>query len=197
MPKITLKLRDLDKGDQRFEEFDGEEQTIAYLRARPNMVDVLGVAFEGLTPEQNARLKEAMRPLDAAELAAEKKLEEEVQRAHDAAREVRAKEEEVARAAHRETMKTADPHRVMELRYRYNSTELEPVDPEDTREISQELRDAVKAWVAERNEWVESRNQVVGEAKISCWPGNLPKPGADRIQNGTFIPVTAPPKKPD
>ena len=197
MAKITLKLRDLEKGEPAFQEFDGEEETLAYLRARPPMLDVLGVVFEGLTSEQNARLKAAMRPLDDAERAAEKKLDEEAARVAEEARAVRAKEAEVERAAHRETMKSADPHRIMEIRYRYNAEDLEIVDPEDGRTIDDELRAAVKAWVAERNEWVESRNQVVGEAKISCWPGNLPKPGADRVQTGTFVPVTAPPKKPD
>ena len=52
------------------------------------------------------------------------------------------------------------------------------------------------AWVAERNEWVEGRGQVVGEAKVTVWPGTLPKPGADRVQGGSFIPVTAPAKTP-
>lgn len=193
MSKLTLKLRDLMNGDTSFRELAGEEAALAFLRERPRFTEVLGVVFEGLTREQNDRLKAAMRPLDDDERAAEKQLEEKAARAAEAAQEKRRKEEETARAAHREAMKTADPNRLMEVRYRYDGS-IAPVDPEDTRPLSDEVKAAVMAWVAERNEWVESRNQVVGEAKISLWPGALPKPGADRIKSGSFVPVSAPAK---
>ena len=91
-------------------------------------------------------------------------------------------------------MKNADPKRAMEVRYRYDGS-IAPVDPADTRPITDEMRAAIMAWVAERNEWVESRNQVVGEAKMTVWPGELPKKGADRVQSGSFVPVSAPEKK--
>lgn len=194
MSKITLKLRDLIKGDTSFREFDGEEATLAFLRGRPRFTDVLGVVFEGLTPEQNARLKAAMRPLDDDERAADERLTAAAAQAAEAARARRAKEEEAAHAAHREAMKKADPNRPMEVRYRYDGS-IAAVDPEDPRPISDELRAAVLAWVAERNEWVESRNQVVGEAKLTVWPGPLPKPNAERVQSGSFVPVSAPPKR--
>jgi hypothetical protein len=192
MSKLTLKLRDLLKGGTTFREFDGEEAALAYLRERPRFMDVLGVVFEGLTPEQNARLKGAMRPLDDEEHAAAHRLEEAAARAAEAAQAKRRKED-AARAAHREAMKNADPNRPIEVRYNYD-TGVSKVDPEDPRELTEEACAAVLAWVAERNEWVESRNQVVGEAKLTVWPGPLPKPGADRVQSGSFIPVTAPPK---
>ena len=44
------------------------------------------------------------------------------------------------------------------------------------------------------NEWVASRGQIVGEAKLTVLPGALPKPGADRVQHGSFVPVTGPKK---
>lgn len=190
MSKMTLKLRDLLKGETSFKELADEEAALEFLRNRPRFTEVLGVVFEGLTPEQNQRLKAAMRPLDGDEEAAEEALEAKAERAAEAAAEARRKEAEVAAAAHREAMKSADPNRKMEVRYRYDGS-ITPVDPEDTRELSAETRDAIMAWVAERNEWVESRNQVVGEAKITVWPGTLPKPGADRVQSGSFVPVTA------
>lgn len=196
MSKITLKLKDLTTGNTSFKELPDEETALAYLRERPTMIDVLGVVFEGLTSEQNARLKAAMRPLDAAEKAAEARLDEAAERAADAAREKREKEEEVARAAHAAAMKNADPKRPMEVRYRYDGS-ITAVDPADIRPITDEMRAAIMAWVAERNEWVESRNQVVGEAKMSVWPAALPKPGADRVQSGSFVPVTAAEKKKD
>ena len=193
MHKITLKLQNLRDGETSYQEFDDEAGTLAYLRARPRFVDVLGVVFEGLTPEQNARLKEAKRPLDADEHAAEEKLAEAASKAAELARTAREREMAAAREKHREAMKNADPNRPMEVRYLYDKG-LALTDPADGRAITDEAREAVLAWVAERNEWVESRGQIVGEAKVTVWPGTLPKKGADRVQGGTFIPCTAPPK---
>jgi len=193
MHKITLKLQNLRDGETSYKEFDDEAATLAFLRARPRFVDVLGVVFEGLTPEQNARLKEAKRPLEDDERAAEEKLAQVTEKAAEAARALREKEMAAARDAHREAMKNADPNRPMEVRYFYDKS-LSHTNPEDERAITDEARDAVLAWVAERNEWVESRGQIVGEAKVTVWPGPIPKKGADRVQGGTFIPCTAPPK---
>jgi hypothetical protein len=193
MDKITLKLQDLARGETSFQTFDDEAAVIAFLRERPPMVDVLGVVFEGLSPEQNARLKAAKRPLDDAEKAAEQRLVTTAGRAVEAAQALRQKEADAARAAHREALKNADPNRPMEVRYLYNA-ELSLTDVEDARPISDEARAAVLAWVAERNEWVEGRGQVVGEAKVTVWPGPIGKKGADRVQGGTFIPVTGPAK---
>ncbi len=191
--KIMLKLENLKTGETSIQEFADEEATTAFLRERPPFTDVLGVVFEGLSREQNDRLKAAMRPLDADERAAETALAEAREKAAEAQALVRERENEVARAAHREAQKNLDPSRPMELRYRYDAG-LALADQDDPREISDEVRAAVAAWVAERNEWVESRGQIVGEAKITVLPGALPKPGADRIQHGSFVPVTGPKK---
>jgi tRNA(Ser,Leu) C12 N-acetylase TAN1 len=191
--KIMLKLENMNTGEPSLEEFTDEESTIAWLRERPRFTDVLGVVFEGLTREQNERLKATMRPLDDEERAAEKALVEKRQQEVEAQRAVRAREDEVAQAAHRAAQKDLNPNRSMEVRYRYD-TGLSLTDRDDPREISEEVRAAVMAWVAERNEWVESRGQIVGEAKVTVFPAALPKPGADRIQHGSFVPVTGPKK---
>jgi hypothetical protein len=194
MSKLTLKLRDLSHGAGSLREFEDEAAVLAFLRDRPRFTDVLGVAGTSLTPEQNARLKAAMRPLDEDERAAERRLAEADERAAEAARALRGKEEAKARAAHRESLKNADPNRPMTVRYHYDGG-IDVVDPDDPREITAEAREAVLAWVAERTTWVEPRGQMVGEAKLTVWPGPLPKPGADRVQSGSFTPVTAPPKE--
>jgi hypothetical protein len=193
MSKLTLKLRDLNDGAGSLRELEDEEEAIAFLRARPRFTDVLGVAGAGLTREQDTRLKAAMRPLDEEERAAAQRLAEADAKAAEAARALRRKEEEAARAAHRRSMASADPNRLMTVRYHYDSG-IAVLDPDDPREITAEVREAVLAWVAERTEWVEARGQIVGEARLSVWPGTLPRPGADRVQSGTFTPVTAPPK---
>lgn len=180
-------------GEATTQEFADEEATIAWLKERPPFIDVLGVVFEGLTREQNDRLKSAMRPYDADEKAAEKALVDKRRAEADAARDARAREDAAAQSAHREAQKNLDPNRMMEVRYRYDSG-LSLVDRDDPREISEEVRAAVMAWVAERNEWVESRGQIVGEAKVTVYPAALPKPGADRVKHGTFVPVTGPKK---
>jgi tRNA(Ser,Leu) C12 N-acetylase TAN1 len=191
--KIMLKLENMNTGEPSLEEFTDEESTMAWLRARPRFTDVLGVVFEGLTREQNDRLKATMRPLDDEEKAAEKALVTKREAEAEAQRLVRAREDEVAQAAHRAAQKDLNPNRSMEVRYRYDS-DLSLTDRDDTREISAEVREAVMAWVNERNEWVDSRGQIVGEAKVTVWPGTLPKPGADRVQHGSFVPVTGPKK---
>ena len=193
MSKIMLKLRNLKTGDPSVREFDDEAQTIAFLKERPSFTDVMGVVFEGLTPEQNTRLREAVRPLDEAERSAEAILDALAKKKAEEAAALRAQEDEKARAAHREAMKTADPNRSMEVRYHY-SGKVAPVDPEDTRDISPECQAAMIEWIKERNSWVEGRGQIVGEAKMVIWPAKLPKPNADHVQSGSFIPVTAPEK---
>lgn len=194
MSKITLKLRDLMSGETSFRELANEEETTSFLKERPRFVDVLGVVFEGLSAEQNARLRAANRPLDAEERAAEAALDERQKKEAEARAEARAKEDEKAQVAYREAMKNADPNRLMEVRWRFNIEGIAAVDPEDTREICEEAKAAVYAWIAERNEWVESRGQMVGEAKLTIYPANLPKPGVDRVKMGTFVPVMAPAK---
>lgn len=191
--KIMLKLENMQTGEPSLEEFADEEATMAWLKARPRFTDVLGVVFEGLTREQNDRLKATMRPLDDEEKAAEKALVEKRRQEAEVLREKREKEDAAAQAAHREAQKNLNPNRPMEVRYRYD-TGLSLVDRDDSRPISDEVRTAVMAWVAERNEWVESRGQIVGEAKITVHPADLPKPGAERIIHGSFVPVTGPKK---
>ena len=153
MPKITLKLQDLHKGEMTFREFDDEEATLTFLRERPRFTDVLGVVFEGLSKEQNERLRSAMRPLDDEETAAEAALKAAARQAKETAEATRRLEEEAAHAAHRNAMKSADPDRLMELRYRYD-TGVALIDPADPRELTDEALAAVEEWVAERNEWM-------------------------------------------
>ncbi len=45
--------------------------------------------------------------------------------------------------------------------------------------------------MAERQEWVKSRGQIVGEATVTVWPAEMPEGTTERVQSGTFVPVTA------
>lgn len=192
MDTIDLRVRDLNTGASTLQSFAGEGAACAWLTARPRFVEVLGVANVGIDREVDARLRAALRPLDADERALAQKLDgEHAAMLHD--RQVAdQKRVDAAEQAHRDSLRTADPGRPMEVHFTYNGT-LCPSDPSDTRPISEEVKTAVMAWVHERDEWVASRNQVVGDAKVVVWPGAVPK-GEERVKRGTFIPVTAPKK---
>src|SRR5690606_14798125 len=111
----------------------------------------------------------------------------------DAAQRLQREEQERAQRAvaeaQREELANADPNRPLELRYTFRG-DITVTTAGDDRAITEAAREAVMAWVAERNEWVESRGQVVGDANLRVYPGPVPE-GAQRIVSGTFIPVTA------
>lgn len=192
MPHIDLRVCDLHTGDRTVVSFPSEEAALAWLKDRPRFQQVLGVAMMDLAPEIDARLRAALRPLDAEEQARLTALEAELAAAAQAKAEEAARRDEAAAAAQRAAQAAAPPDRPMEIRYRYDR-DLEVVDANDPRPITPEAREAVLAFVAEREEWVRDRGQVVGEAKVTVYPGALP-PAAkgERVKSGSFVPVTAP-----
>jgi hypothetical protein len=189
--KLDLQVRDLNTGERSPRTFESPEQAKRWLVERPKNLEVLGIASHHVPGEVSNELRLAMRPLDAEE----KLLVAELAAAEEQAATKRAEERrqhELAEAArHRETQKHADPGRPMDLRYLYDRG-LMLVDADDEREITALARDAAMAWVSERDEWVASRNQVVGDARIQVWPGELPAGKTERVVSGTFIPVSAP-----
>ncbi|MBI4954667.1 MAG: hypothetical protein HY908_21765 [Myxococcales bacterium] len=194
MSKIDLRVRDLTTGNTKQQTFESTDAALAFLKERPKMSEVLGVASHNVTREESAALRAAMRPLDDDEQKRVAELEAAERAAEEARAEERRKSAEKEAAAHREAMRTADPNRPMEVRYHF-AQGLGGVDSSDEREITEEAKAAVLAWVAERNEWVASRNQTVGEAKVTVYPGPLPAGVTERVKSGgTFIPVAAPKK---
>lgn len=193
MPPIDLRLRNLENAELLIASFENEIDAAFWLRERPPMMEVLGVIAQSDDPSLHLALRRAVRPLDEDEAAIVKRLDEESERAFAAARmeeERRAQEEA---AAYREAMRHADPNRPMQLAWSLEGG-FERVDPVDEREISDEVRAAILAWVRERDEWVAERGLVVGEAVVTVWPGALPK-GASRVHaGGHFTPVAAPSK---
>jgi hypothetical protein len=149
-------------------------------------VDVLGPSHPGaIAPDDEARLRQALRPFDAEELAAQAQQDErdaEVIRKAIAVDQERMRQEIEAR---REANKSADPDRLMTVSWERNG-KLENSDPADDRVPGDVVRKAVEAWVAERNTWVHSRGQYVVSANVVVWPGPLPKgTGEDeRVQMG-------------
>jgi hypothetical protein len=189
--KVDLRVRNLKTTEDGSVSFEDEVLARAWLSSRPRFVEVLGVASYGLPDELIKSLRASTRELDADEKAAQRALDQ----ANEAALRKRAeekREKEVAEAkAHRESMKTADPDRAMEIHWTYDGG-MKLSDAADPRPITEDARAAVMAWIAERNEWVRGRGQIVGEANVSVWPGKLPDGVSERVRQGSFFPCTAP-----
>jgi hypothetical protein len=191
MVAVKLRIRNLQTREVGVVEFLTEAEATAWLAARPRFVDVLGMAGQAAVPmEVQARLRAAMRPLDDDERIAERELELEAEKARlEREKEARVKDLQ-AEAAHAQSMLHADPDRLMEVHWRFDS-EMRLTDPADPRAITPAAREAVLAWIAERNEWVAGRGQTVGECTVKVWPGKLPSPMSDRVKEGKFFPVSA------
>lgn len=191
---IELRVRDLRTGEASIVGFDSEETALGWLAARPQYTDILGAATLDLPSDQVGRLRAALRPLDAEEKKLEQALNAEAEEAARKRNEEQGRREAAERDAHRAAMKSADPNRPMEVHWMFNR-EMEIADPADERKITDEAREAVLEWIRERDEWVRDRGQVVGDAKVTVWPGPIPaKEGGQRVKIGTFIPITAPAK---
>jgi hypothetical protein len=192
MSKLDLRVRDLRTGETMHATFEHEDDARVWLQDRPHMVEVLGVATHGLPREVYAMLRAAGRPLNSAEQALRDKFDE------AAAREAREREAEAQRREaaeqeeYRRAMQNADPDRPMQLRFARDGG-VTHQDSVDQRPIPEAARAAVLAWVAEREEWVRDRGQVVDEAQLVVWPGALPEGTTERVEpGGQFWPAPAP-----
>lgn len=190
--KLDLRVRDLKTGDTKNQPFASFDEAKSWLAARPRFTEVLGVASHNVAREISNELKDANRPLDDEETKLRDALEASVVKAEQLRRDEQARVQAAAAEAEQAALATADPNRPVDLRYTFNGG-LMVVTPGDQRPISDEAREAVMAWIAERDEWVESRGQVVGDANLRVWPGPIPD-GEERIVSGTFIPVSGPAK---
>jgi hypothetical protein len=192
--KIVLQVRELSDGAPSQQPFDDEDAAIRWLRARPRFKEVIGVANAHLPPAVDARLRAALRPLDEEE----RKMERELGARRDAETEARAerlmRQQAAESALAAEAARHADPNRLMSVHWTFDGC-LRSADAADDRPLTDEVRQAVEAWIAERNEWVRGRGQVVGDARLLVWPGPVPAGASGRVDSGSFIPVTAPAKK--
>jgi hypothetical protein len=195
--KFDLQLRDLKTGTTSQKTFESIEDGLAWLKQRPKFTDVMGIGSHHVPREISDQLRAAMKPLDAEEKALDNKLRDAREKAAEAAAKARAAAEAAEAAHHLAKTASADPKRPMDLRWTYKDG-LSIAEAADKRDIPDVVREAVDAWVAERNSWVEGRNQVVGDARLRAWPSDIPEDEDDeRIISGTFIPVAAPKKEPD
>lgn len=188
--KLTLRVRNLETGEMGTVDFEDEANATVWLRARPRLVEVLGLASDGVPQETSNALRAAMRPLDAAERVLEQKLSQDQKAAFEKMARARLERERKDLDAHRAGQADADPNRPMEVHWTYDGG-FEKQDASDPRPISDDARAAVLAWIEERNEWVRDRQQIVGDAKVLVYPAEVPA-GKERVVRGTFMPCAAP-----
>lgn len=195
MPSIDLRLRNLDTAELLIATFECEEDCAIWLADRPPGMEVLGLLVPGAEPdpELHARLKAVVRPMDPAERATMQRLDEADARARAERWAAEARASKQDEETQREAMRTADPKRPMQVSWTA-ATGYTLVEPMDERVIPDVVKEAVAAWVREREEWVRDRDQVIVEAVVTAWPAEVPA-GQDRIQRGgRFVPAARPPK---
>lgn len=183
MAGIELRIRNLKSGEAGVISFDDEKGAEVWLRARPRYVIILG-EVEKLDSALLTRLRDAMRPLDPDEKA----IEEQAQTNLMAVARARAELDRKRFELDKEAAKDADPNRPMEIRWTYDGG-MSVADATDARAITDEARTAVLAWIAERDDWVRDRGQMIGDAMLKVYPNAVPK-GDDRVVSGRFVPVT-------
>ncbi|MCA9707955.1 MAG: hypothetical protein KDK70_19035 [Myxococcales bacterium] len=180
---VELKIRDIRTGQAQVAELPDLDQAEAWLRERPQFIQIMGPVHEGaMTRGEEARLKQAMRPFDEEELEV---MKEQDRRDAEAMARIMAREQEAARRqveAQREANRNADPNRPMKVTWEKGDG-CRNGDETDDRAVPQVVVDAIDEWVAERNTWVHSRNQYLINAQVVAWPGPVPE-GHDRIQPG-------------
>lgn len=189
---VQLKIRDIKTGKAQVAEFESVDDAETWLRERPRFVEVLGPPREGaLSQADDARLRQAMRPLDD-----EERLAQIAQDERDAAAMRKMMEQQQQRMrdemeARREEARHADPNRPLAIAWE-RSKGMRNADPADDRPITNAARTAVLAWVAERDSWVHSRGQYVVSAELAVWPGPIPSGReSDRVHPGGRFEVLA------
>jgi hypothetical protein len=184
MATVELKIRRMETAEVLVAEFPDLDSALAWLVERPRFVEVLRMVT-AVEPEVEARMRASMRPLDEDERARQLELEAEAE-----ARRVEERRRRMAEAQ----PDADDPDRPMVIRFE-RARGLFQADDADGREIPAVVREAVLAWIGERDSWVRERGEHVAAASLTVWPGAIPGGNeADRIiPGGQFVTGTRPP----
>lgn len=164
-------------------EFEDSESATAWLRERPEGIEVVGVA-QGADEIVATAMQRAMRPLSQQERDQSRALDDaKLARMQQAiADEQAAYEAELE--AQRDAAVDADPERPMAVVYEVDGG-VRHAESNDPRPIPDVVTEAVLAWVAERNAWVRARRVHVARAMLTVWPATVP--GGDpseRVHSG-------------
>lgn len=180
MADFEVKVRNLETGETLIASMPDVDACVRWLEHRPENLEILTV-LSTMSGLDRARLEAAMRPYDRGELALKRKYDE----ARAAAAAAAYAEGLAQMQAEPVEDPNADPNRPMSVRYEIDEG-LSAAG--DSRPINQAMRDAIQAWVDERNGWISSRRQMVGEAHLEVWPNEVPE-GETRVrEGGRFFP---------
>lgn len=184
MAHFEMKVRRMKTGETMIATLDSFEDALAFLRERPDFLEVVSVLSDTSAADRG-RLRDAMRPYSDEERA----LKDEFAAKHDAAvAEQMRKEMQEAQVLADKAMRdaiAADPNRPMAVRWEIDEG-YSVADPNDPREINDDVKRAIEAWVAERNTWIADRGQFVGEATVQVYPLDPPEGEARVLQGGQF-----------
>jgi hypothetical protein len=185
---FQIKVLNLDTDETLIATLDSFDDAVRFLQERPPMMEILTVISD-VSPAEMRKLKEAMRPYDAEEktvLARRAEMRAEMVRGEQEAEQRRAQE---AAEAERLRASSSDPDRPVKVRWTLDEG-FSAGDAFDDRPLTDTIKDAVTAWVAERNEWVKSRGQFVAECDVEVWPNEVPQTGDGTrvLRGGSFIP---------
>ncbi len=188
MADFEVKVRNLETGEMLVASMPDCETCIEWLKERPENIEIVSVLSD-VSPADSRRLKEAMRPYDAGELALKEAYDKKV---HAAQMEQYGKELEIIEGLQKESKDESDldPNRPLSVRYEVDAG-FSVVD--DTRALTEAARKACQAWIDERNDWVRAKGQLVGEAHLEVWPNDVPDGDETQrvLEGGRFFPRLA------
>ena len=189
---VGLRIKRIDTQESLIAEFESLDDVMMWVAERPDMIEVLGVVDpKALGETAFYKLRDATRPLDAAELA---KRDEAREALRAQIREADERESAPTGLAGRmrlappepapdpSSLPEAEPGEVMVIRWQKGA----PIaNIADRRPIPPEVRQAVDAWVTERNKWLHPKRTHVARAELRVRPGELAEgEEAERIETG-------------
>ncbi|MGH1344286.1 MAG: hypothetical protein ACRBN8_22195 [Nannocystales bacterium] len=189
---VGLKIKRIDTQESLIAEFESLEDAKTWVAQRPEMVEVLGVVDPKAVGEAAFReLRDATRPLDAEELAGREQARETLlAQMREADERESAPRGLAGRMGQTPPEPPPDPSSlpgapasaVMVIRWQQGASMANIVD---NRPIPSEVREAVEAWVSERNKWLHAKRTHVGRAELRVRPGELSANDAgERVEPG-------------
>ncbi len=186
MADFEVKVRNLKTGEVMIASMPDVTTCLEWLKERPPMIEIISVLSD-CSPADSQRMREAMRPYDSVERELKARYDAEAAARAQAAyaRELQSIQSDQAASA--EALEGMDPARPLAVKYDADEG-FTVVD--DNRELTAAARAACMAWIAERNEWVATKGQLVGEAHLEVWPLEVPDGDESKRvrEGGRFFP---------
>lgn len=189
---VGLRIKRIDTQESMIAEFESLEDAKTWVAERPDMVEVLGVVDPKATGEAVFReIRDATRPLDAAEVAGRHEAREtalaqmrEADKRESAPTGLSGRMQPAAPepAPDPSSLPEGESGAVMVIRWQKRAP---MANVADRRPIPAEVREAVDAWIIERNTWLHPKRTHVGRADLRVQPGEMSEAEeAERIDAG-------------